>query len=178
MQILKYPDTRLKQCSKKIDSFDDRLWGLLDGMYEIMIETGGVGLAAIQVGNPIRALIINLPREDEKQYREDVLEIINPTFLKKQGSVLYREGCLSVPGFYEDIERFAEISIAYQNRFGEEKILQATDLLAVAIQHEIDHLDGILFIDKLPILQRKKFEKELKRIQKEQKQQKEQAQKK
>ena len=73
-----------------------------------------------------------------------------------------------MPGFYEDIERFEEVSIAYQDRHGQEKILQATELLAIAIQHEMDHLEGILFIDKLPLLRRKKFEKELKKIQKEQ----------
>ncbi len=82
---------------------------------------------------------------------------------------MYREGCLSVPGFYEEVERFEKVKIEYQNRFAEVKILEASELLAVAIQHEIDHLNGVLFVDKLSILKRKKFEKELKELQKKQK---------
>ncbi len=167
LQILKYPNPKLKQKSTTISVFDEKLHSLLDDMYETMIQSNGIGLAAIQVGVPLRALVINLPREDNEQYKEDVLEIINPTFLKTQGATLYQEGCLSVPGFYEEIERFEHISLAYQNRFGEEKILQASELLAIAIQHEIDHLDGIVFVDRLPLLRRKKFEKELKKLQKE-----------
>ncbi len=169
MQILKYPDSRLRQKSTQILSFDEDLHKILDEMYETMMQSGGIGLAAIQVGLPIKALIINIPREDEEHYKEDTLEIINPSFLATKGLVIYQEGCLSVPGFYEEIERFEEVSIAYQNRFGEEKILQASELLAIAIQHEMDHLEGILFVDKLPILRRKKFEQELKKLQKEQK---------
>ena len=101
--------------------------------------------------------------------KRDRLELINPTLLKTQGIVTYQEGCLSVPGFYEEIERFESVSIGYQDRFGVERVLQADGLLAIAVQHEMDHLDGVLFVDRLPILRRKKFEKELKRIQKEQK---------
>ena len=82
---------------------------------------------------------------------------------------MYREGCLSVPGFYEEVERFEKVKIEYQNRFAEVKVLEASELLAVAIQHEIDHLNGVLFVDKLSILKRKKFEKELKELQKKQK---------
>lgn len=83
--------------------------------------------------------------------------------------MMYREGCLSVPGFYEEVERFEKVKIEYQNRFAEVKVLEASELLAVAIQHEIDHLNGVLFVDKLSILKRKKFEKELKELQKKQK---------
>ena len=168
MTIIKYPDSRLKQKSSPVEVFDENVAQMLDEMYQIMTQTNGIGLAAIQVGIPLRALIINLHREDGEQYKEDTLEIINPVILKTKGLTTYQEGCLSVPGFYEDIERFEEVSIAYQDRHGQEKILQATELLAIAIQHEMDHLEGILFIDKLPLLRRKKFEKELKKIQKEQ----------
>lgn len=80
--------------------------------------------------------------------------------------MMYREGCLSVPGFYEEVERFEKVKIEYQNRFAEVKVLEASELLAVAIQHEIDHLNGVLFVDKLSILKRKKFEKELKELSK------------
>lgn len=169
LPIVKYPDKRLKTKSQKVWEFDENLHTLLNDMYETMIATNGIGLAAIQVAKPICALIITLPREDGEQYEEDRLEIINPTLINATGASLYQEGCLSVPGFYEEIERFAEVSVAYQNRFGEEKVLKADGLLAIAIQHEMDHLNGVLFVDKLPLLRRKKFEKELKRIQKEQK---------
>ena len=169
LNIIKYPHPTLKKKSSSVEVFDSSLHELLDNMYETMTSTNGIGLAAIQVGVPLRALIINIPEEEGAQNAESTLEIINPTFLKTQGSVLYSEGCLSVPGFYEEIERFEEVSIAYQDRFGEKKVMQAGELLAIAIQHEMDHLEGILFVDKLPILRRKKFEKELKRIQKEKK---------
>lgn len=170
LPIVKYPNKRLKVKSQVVREFDANLHKLLDDMYETMIATSGIGLAAIQVDMPICALIITLPREEDgQQYEEDKLELINPTLLKTQGTTTYQEGCLSVPGFYEEIERFESISVGYQDRFGVEKVLQADGLLAIAVQHEMDHLNGVLFVDRLPILRRKKFEKELKRIQKEQK---------
>ena len=170
LPIVKYPNKRLKVKSQVVREFDENLHKLLDDMYETMIATNGIGLAAIQVDMPICALIITLPREEDgQQYEEDKLELINPTLLKTQGTTTYQEGCLSVPGFYEEIERFESISVGYQDRFGVEKVRQADGLLAIAGQHEMDHLNGVLFVDRLPILRRKKFEKELKRIQKEQK---------
>ena len=90
--------------------------------------------------------------------------MINPTFLTQEDDIEWEEGCLSVPEFYESVKRFNKVSIAYKDRFGNDKILQAEGFLAVALQHEIDHLNGILFVDKLPILRRKKFEKELKKL--------------
>lgn len=168
LQILKYPNPILKKKSTQVKEFDENLHKILDDMYETLMESSGIGLAAIQVGIQKRIFLINLYREeDELRHKEDLLEIINPVFLKKENAKMNQEGCLSVPDFYEEIERFSEVSIAYQNRYGEEKILKADGLLAIALQHENDHLDGILFIDKLPLLRRKKFEKELKRIQKE-----------
>lgn len=166
LAILTYPNPILRQKSKPVELFDSELHAFLDNMYETMIDRHGVGLAAIQVGRAQQILIVNIPREDGEQHKEDVLEIINPTFLKQEDEIEWEEGCLSVPDFYENVKRFGSISIAYKDRFGNDKILQAQDFLAVAIQHEIDHLNGILFVDKLPILRRKKFEKELKRIQK------------
>ncbi|RDU55247.1 peptide deformylase [Helicobacter sp. MIT 00-7814] len=163
LEILKYPNKRLKEKSKPVEVFDSELHTLLDDMYETMIERNGVGLAAIQVGVAKQILVINLPREDNQQYKEDLLEIINPVFLKQEGEIAWNEGCLSVPDFYESTTRFSHISLAYKDRFGNDKLLQAEDFLSVAIQHEIDHLNGVLFVDKLPILKRKKFEKELKK---------------
>lgn len=165
LAILKYPNPILRQKSTKVESFDESLHTLLDDMYETMIESGGVGLAAIQVGIAKQILVINLPRdEDKQQYKEDLLEVINPTFLTQEYDIEWEEGCLSVPEFYESVKRFNKVSIAYKDRFGNDKILQAEGFLAVALQHEIDHLNGILFVDKLPILRRKKFEKELKKL--------------
>ncbi|MGL2791533.1 peptide deformylase [Helicobacter pylori] len=169
LEIIHYPSKILRTISKGVVSFDSKLHQQLDDMHETMIASEGIGLAAIQVGLPLRMLIINLPQEDGVQHKEDCLEIINPKFIETKGTIMYKEGCLSVPGFYEEVERFEKVKIEYQNRFAEVKILEASELLAVAIQHEIDHLNGVLFVDKLSILKRKKFEKELKELQKQQK---------
>lgn len=165
LPILSYPDSKLKQRSNEVEVFDEKLHTLLDDMYETMLSREGVGLAGIQVNVPQRILIINIPREDKTQYKEDLLEIINPKITKKEGEIFFTEGCLSVPSFYEDVLRYDEVEITYQDRFGKPHTLHAQGYLAVAIQHEMDHLDGILFIDRLSMMKRKKFEKEFKREQ-------------
>jgi peptide deformylase len=170
LNIVVYPDRRLKLKSKDVTEFDEKLHLFLDNMYETMMSSNGLGLAAIQVGNPINALIINIPDENDEQSKETLLEIINPKITASRGSQLYQEGCLSVPGFYEDIERFESVSIEYQDRFGTHCHLEAHELLSIAIQHEIDHLLGKLFIEKLSYSRRKKFEKEYKKAQKAKKQ--------
>ncbi len=169
LTIVEYPDKKLREISKEITSFDEKLHKLLDAMYPFMMQTNGIGLAAIQVAHPIRALILNIPDEDGKQPSENLIEIINPIITHKDGESVYQEGCLSVPSFYEDIKRFETITINYQDRNANTKTIEADGLLAIAIQHEIDHLEGILFIDKLSYSRRKKFEKEYKRMQKEKK---------
>jgi len=169
LSIVEYPDKRLREVSKEVTAFDAGLHKLLDAMYPLMIETNGIGLAAIQVAHPIRALILNIPDEEGEQSKENLIEIINPVVVEKSGETLYQEGCLSVPKFYEDVERFENITINYQDRDGNTKRLEADGLLSIAIQHEMDHLEGILFIDKLSYSRRKKFEKEYKRMQKERK---------
>lgn len=156
-----YPDARLREISKEIVEFDG-VNQILDNMYETMIEKGGVGLAGVQIGVLKRILIANPPREDKIQYKEDLLEIINPIVLEEEGEIIFQEGCLSIPGYFEEVSRFNFIKIKFLNRFKEEKILTAEGYLAVIIQHEIDHLNGALFIDKLSFLKRKKFEKEYK----------------
>lgn len=165
LPILSYPNPSLKKRSSEVTSFDEKLHTLLEDMYETMLSRDGVGLAGIQVGEAQRILVINIPREDKKQYKEDLLEIINPKITKKEGEIFFTEGCLSVPNFYEDVMRFDEVEIAYQDRFGNPQTLHAQGYLAVAIQHEMDHLDGILFVDRLSMMKRKKFEKEFKREQ-------------
>lgn len=164
--VLSYPDSKLKQVSKDISEFDHALHVLLDDMLETMTIRNGVGLAAIQIGVPLRALIILLPDEIGEQKRENLLEIINPVILECEGSVKSNEGCLSVPEYYDDVERFERVKISYQDRFGNPCELDARDFLAVAVQHEMDHLQGRLFIEKLSLLKRKKFEKEYKKLRK------------
>ena len=168
-EIITYPDKRLFLRSNEVETFDEELHSLLDDMYETMIAKNGIGLAAIQVAVPLRALIINLPDEEGKQHKEDLLELINPVIVEQKGSQVYTEGCLSVPEYYDDVERAEWVRVEYQDRNGNKKILEADGLLAVAVQHEMDHLDGHLFIEKLPYLKRKKFEKEWKKRKKAQK---------
>ncbi len=164
LPIVTYPNRRLKEVSKEINEFNGKLHTFLDDMYETMMSSNGIGLAAIQVNKPIRALILNLPiNEDGEQIKENLLEILNPKIINSDGSIFYQEGCLSVPGFYEDIERFENIELEYQDRYGKLHVIKANDLLSIALQHEIDHLDGKLFIDKLSYSRRKKFEKEYKK---------------
>jgi len=172
LNIVEYPDKRLKEKSCEVKEFDASLHKLLDAMNPYMINTNGIGLAAVQVAHPIRALIINIPDEEGEQSSENLLEIINPVIIDKSGETTYQEGCLSVPQFYEDVKRHDNVVINYQDRYGNTKTLEADGLLAIAIQHEMDHLEGILFIDRLSYARRKKFEKEYKKMQKERKKRK------
>ena len=167
--IVIYPDRRLKLVSEKIENFDETLHALLEDMYETMIAKNGVGLAAIQIGVPKRVLIVNVPietddEEADTQPKENTLEIINPVITyRSEEKIKFQEGCLSVPGIYEDIERHAMVTIEYQDRTGKQQIIEDDEFLAIALQHEIDHLDGKLFIEKLSYIKRKKFEKEWKK---------------
>ena len=162
--IVVYPDKRLKLISREVEEFDKNLHILLDDMYETMVAKNGIGLAAIQVGIDLQALIINLVREDdEKQHKEDLLEVINPKILEKDGEIVYQEGCLSIPNYYDDVKRAEKIKVSFFDRYGKEHIKEYDGLMAVAFQHEMDHLNGHLFIEKLSFLKRKKFEKEWKK---------------
>lgn len=164
LNIITYPDKMLKLRSQEIEHFDENLHQFLDDMYETMIHSNGIGLAAIQVANPVRALILCIPDEEGNQDKAKLLEIINPVIESSTGTVMYQEGCLSVPGFYEEVERFEKLTLRYQNRFGVTCLIEADELLSIAIQHEMDHLDGKLFIEKLSYNRRKKFEKEYKKL--------------
>jgi peptide deformylase len=169
--VLVYPDRRLKRISKQVESFDGTLHKLLDDMYDTMIKRNGVGLASIQVDVPLRALIINIPIDDgdgtdnseEQQPKEKTLELINPKLLHSEGRTKYQEGCLSVPGYFEEIDRFKYVKVEYQDRFGKRQILEDDDFLSIVIQHEMDHLDGKIFVERLSLLKRKRFEKEWKK---------------
>jgi len=169
--IVVYPDKRLKSLSAEVKVFDESLHTLLDDMYDTMIAKNGVGLAAIQIGVPKRVLVINLPIEVEEgefdQPYENTLEMINPTIKACSGSSENQEGCLSVPSFFEMVERYERVTVTYDDRHGNPHELTDDTFLAIAIQHEMDHLNGKVFIEKLTYNKRKKFEKEWKRRQKE-----------
>jgi peptide deformylase len=159
-QILVYPNKKLKQASKEVIEFDDKLHALLDDMLETMTVNNGIGLAAIQVGMPICALIIDLIDDEGNRVFEDVLEIINPKIIETSGEIKYKEGCLSVPEYYEEVTRFSNVTVEFFDRHGQQQTMETEGLLAIAFQHEMDHLKGKLFFERLSILKRKKFDKE------------------
>ena len=162
-EIITYPNKILKEKSKEVETFDEELHTLLDDMYETMMVKNGIGLAAIQIAEAKNVLIINLPNQEDEQDKSDLIEIINPRILERKGSTLYTEGCLSVPEFYEDVERAEWIRVTYHDRSGKLIEQEYDGLMAIALQHEMDHLKGELFIEKLSFLKRKKFEKEWKK---------------
>ena len=164
LEIITYPNKLLKQISKPVERFDDELYKLLDDMYETMIAKNGVGLAAIQVGVPIRALLIDIGDEEGKQSKDTLIEVINPEFLTWEGVQKDTEGCLSVPEYFDEVERYEKVKVKFYDRFGKEHVMDADGLLSVAFQHETDHLDGHLFIERLDYIKRKKFEKEWKKL--------------
>ncbi|MCG3651373.1 peptide deformylase [Aliarcobacter butzleri] len=162
-EVITYPNKLLRLKSKDVEKFDNELHTLLDDMYETMIAQNGVGLAAIQVAVPLNVLVINLPNEEDVQDKNDLIEAINPVITHKDGTQVFTEGCLSVPGFSEDVTRAEHIIVEYFNRFGEKQTMESEGFLAVAWQHEMEHLSGHLFIENLSIIKRKKFEKEWKK---------------
>jgi len=161
-EIITYPNKLLRTKSKDVIKFDEELHTLLDDMYETMTHSNGVGLAAIQVAVALNILIINIPNEEDIQDKANLIEAINPVITYKDGVQIYKEGCLSVPEYYEEVKRAKHIIVEYYNRFGEKQIMECEDFLAVAWQHEIEHLTGHLFIENLSFIKRQKFEKEYK----------------
>ncbi len=164
LDIVTYPNKILKEISKPVERFDNELHKLLDDMYETMITKNGVGLAAVQVAVPIRALLIDIGDEEGKQSKDTLIEVINPEFLEWSGAQKDKEGCLSVPDYFDDVERYENVKVKFFDRFGKEYIMDANGLLSVAFQHETDHLDGHLFVERLDYIKRKKFEKEWKKL--------------
>ncbi|MCF6322471.1 MAG: peptide deformylase [Rhizobiaceae bacterium] len=174
-QIINIPDPILRQVSRSVARFDDELQTLLDDMLETMYDAPGIGLAAIQVGIPLRVITLDVsPRknsdedgheDDEEEAPEpDPIFLINPEILNRSDErSIYEEGCLSIPDYYADVERPSFCKVKYLDRKGKEQIMDADKILATCIQHEIDHLDGVLFIDHISKLKRnmvvKKFTK-------------------
>ena len=161
LDILEFPDPRLRTRAKPIAEVTDRHRELIDDMFETMYEAPGIGLAATQVNVHERLLVIDVSEE-----RDQPLDFINPevTVLDPETGE-YDEGCLSVPGFYETVTRPRHIRVIALDRDGQEFTLEPEGLLAVCIQHEIDHLDGKLFVDYLSSLKRTRIRKKLEKQQ-------------
>jgi len=162
LTILRFPDKRLRTKATQIDSVDDTLRDFIKNMFDTMYEAPGIGLAATQVNFHKRLMVIDVSEENDQP-----LCFINPVITHKEGIEVMQEGCLSVPGFYEDIERAETITVKALNKEGEPFELTADGLLAVCIQHEIDHLDGKLFVDYISPLKRNRIKKKLERMEKE-----------
>ncbi len=155
------PDPILRQVSKPIERVDADLQRLADDMLDTMYDAPGIGLAAIQIGEPRRLLVIDVSREDEDRKSQ---VFINPQILQSSDErSVYEEGCLSIPDYYAEVERPATVTVKYLDRDGKEQTVDADGLLATCLQHEIDHLNGVLFIDHISRLKRemviKKFTK-------------------
>lgn len=154
--ILHYPDPRLRNRAQPVERVDDDIRTLVDDLFETMYQAPGIGLAATQVNVPKRLLVIDVS-EDKSQ----PLCLINPEILEFSGQEKTDEGCLSVPGIFETVTRAERVKVRALNRNGESFEQEADGLLAVCIQHEIDHLDGKLFVDYLSILKRQRIRKKL-----------------
>ena len=150
--ILTVPDPKLKLVSQPVERVDDALRALMDDMLETMYAAPGIGLAAIQVGEPVRVIVMDLAREGEEPAPR---HFVNPEVVwASEETAPYEEGCLSVPEIYDEVERPARVKIKYLNYKGEEVVEDCEGLYAVCIQHEMDHLNGVLFIDHLSRLKR------------------------
>ena len=160
-EILVVPHPVLKQVSQPVDKVDDELRALMDDMLETMYDAPGIGLAAIQIGVPKRVIVMDLARpEEEPQPRY----YVNPEILwASEETAPYEEGCLSVPEIFDEVERPARVKLRYLNYQGEQIEEDAEGLFAVCIQHEMDHLEGVLFIDHLSRLKREQAIKKVKK---------------
>ena len=156
LKILEYPDERLRTKAVAVESVDDELRQLAEDMLETMYAAPGIGLAATQVDRHIRMLVVDVS-EDKSQ----PLTLINPEIIEEDGIKVHEEGCLSVPGIYEKVERPDTIKVRFLDLQGETQEMYAEGLLAVCIQHEMDHLEGKLFVDYLSELKRKRVRKKL-----------------
>ncbi len=171
-----WPDPALNEVAAPIESVDDDVRTLVADMFETMYEANGVGLAATQLAVPLRLLIIDLDPTSEAPDNEEVAEeleawnfngaqeFINPEIVEQEGSIIWDEGCLSVPGYTDKVERSEQITVKALNRQGEEFTLTCSGLYAVAIQHEMDHLEGKVFVDYLSRLKRDVVKRKMNRL--------------
>ena len=156
LKILEFPDPRLRKKAAEVESVDDALRSLIDDMFETMYDAPGIGLAATQVDVHQRLLVTDVSPDKTEPY-----VLINPVILEKDGVTVTDEGCLSVPGYYEEVERAEHIRVRFLDRDGNEQEMEAEGLLAVCIQHEMDHLEGKLFVDYLSETKRQRIRKKL-----------------
>ena len=156
LKILEFPDPRLRTNAAPVERVDDALRALIDDMFETMYAAPGIGLAATQVDVHKRMLIADVTTDKSEPH-----VLINPEILEKDGVLVTDEGCLSVPGFYEEVERAEHIRVRFLDRQGDTQEVDVEGLLAVCIQHEMDHLDGKLFVDYLSEAKRQRIRKKL-----------------
>ena len=162
LDILHFPDSRLRNRAQPVAVVDAKVRKLIDDMFETMYDAPGIGLAAIQVDVPLRVITLDISAE-----RNEPVALINPQIIERRGGLETEEGCLSVPGYYDTVERAEWVRYQALDRHGKPFDREAQDLLAVCIQHEIDHLDGRLFVDYLSNLKRQRIRKKLEKQQRE-----------
>ncbi|RKH58035.1 peptide deformylase [Corallococcus aberystwythensis] len=160
-EILIWPDPILKQKAKPVVKVDDKVRALIKDMFETMYAAEGVGLAAPQVGILQRIIVLDT-RHQQPESRP--LAMINPEFVALEGETTYTEGCLSIPGEAEDVDRAAVATVRYLDEDGQEQTLRCDGLLAIAVQHETDHLDGTVFVDHVSTLKREFIRKRMKKL--------------
>src|SRR5579864_4043269 len=160
--ILEFPDPRLRTRAQPVTEFDAALGALIDDLFETMYAAPGIGLAATQVDVHKRVIVIDISKD-----RTEQLALVNPEILSKEGEASTEEGCLSVPGIFDDVKRAAKVHLRYQDRTGAIVERDYDDILAVCIQHEMDHLEGKLFVDYLSDLKRERIRKKLDKERKE-----------
>lgn len=175
LEVLKFPDPRLRKKAKPVDSVTAEYKQLADDMLETMYDSRGIGLAATQVGELVRLLVIDTrPRDLEGRYDleeftelektvKQPIQIFNPEILDREGEIFFNEGCLSVPTFYEEVKRSEYVEIRGLDKDGQELVIKTDGLLSVCLQHEIDHLDGKLFIDRLSTLKSNRIKSKIKK---------------
>ncbi|GAA4895505.1 peptide deformylase [Ferrimonas pelagia] len=155
-EVLRFPDERLRTVAQPVTDFDAELQQLIDDMFDTMYEERGIGLAATQIDQHLQLIVMDLS-EDKSQPRV----FINPKVLEQDGHFINEEGCLSVPGIYAKVERAEQIKVEALDRHGERYTLDADELLAICVQHEMDHLKGKLFVDYLSPLKRQRIKQKL-----------------
>ncbi|MFZ0658511.1 MAG: peptide deformylase [Candidatus Binataceae bacterium] len=161
LKIRKFPDESLKTVAKPIENIDGKINSLIDSMAQTMYSAPGVGLAAPQVGESKRIVVLDT---DHDEPGKNLLKLINPRIVESEGKVVWEEGCLSVIDYSADVERAARVLVRAWTPDQEEIEIEADDLLAVALQHEIDHLDGKLFIDRISRIKRELYRRKLKKL--------------
>ena len=159
LNILHFPDPKLRQKAEPVGEVNDEIRTLIDDMFETMYEAPGIGLAAVQVNVLKRVITIDI-----SEAKDQPLSFINPEIVQSSGKEDMEEGCLSVPGIYEMVSRAEKVTVRYLDRDGKTVELEAEGLLAVCIQHEIDHLDGKLFVDYLSEMKRKRIRKKMEKL--------------